>query len=372
MSNSKFVWNVGDLVKQEPKPKRKDIVRITHLKGGPGSGHRGHRGIPGKRGGSLPGVGGGIALDFGKGSEGYTRAGTVEIDGKKFTKLEHEGGRRLDTVFLSEDGKVHGQVIGGKPNPIPVPNQPKILEPTSNDVFESAFSKADYTASDREGWFGKVPANERAISSISDKSGAAEEDVARVLDQWSYTTNGRVMAGLSLQEAAAEEFGTKVSRFQQQQIDYVRSGRPVWTPEGISLPLSKNIPLLPRTQERKVLRTMYEDTQGWLRSRGIGPDDKITLHRGYIDSSGRVSSGNTSYKGNPMEAWTFSKSVARRYARDEQGTAAGIGVTGKGYVLSRDFLAKDLLSIPHTGFGSLAQDEVVVLRSSEGISVYAE
>jgi len=29
-------------------------------KGGPGSGHRGHRGIPGKRGGSLPGVGGGF------------------------------------------------------------------------------------------------------------------------------------------------------------------------------------------------------------------------------------------------------------------------------------------------------------------------
>lgn len=38
------------------------VVRVV-LKGGPGSGHHGHRGIPGKRGGSLPGKGGSAPSD---------------------------------------------------------------------------------------------------------------------------------------------------------------------------------------------------------------------------------------------------------------------------------------------------------------------
>ena len=38
----------------------KAIIRVIEEKGGPGSGHHGHAGRQGKRGGSLPGTGGGL------------------------------------------------------------------------------------------------------------------------------------------------------------------------------------------------------------------------------------------------------------------------------------------------------------------------
>ena len=49
-------------------------ISIKFYKGGTGSGHRGHSGRPGKRGGSLPGTGGGTGQrlgDFGTVEESY-------------------------------------------------------------------------------------------------------------------------------------------------------------------------------------------------------------------------------------------------------------------------------------------------------------
>lgn len=58
---------------------------IIRLKGGPGSGHHGHAGRPGKRGGSLPGKGGGGAVKrlrgYGKQHNVYVLRYTPDVEG---------------------------------------------------------------------------------------------------------------------------------------------------------------------------------------------------------------------------------------------------------------------------------------------------
>lgn len=58
----RFVWTKGDVVFQPKRQKSALGGKTKRWKiralGGPGSGHHGHKGIPGQRGGSLPGKGG--------------------------------------------------------------------------------------------------------------------------------------------------------------------------------------------------------------------------------------------------------------------------------------------------------------------------
>jgi len=59
-----------------------DKEEPTEQKGGPGSGHHGHAGRPGKRGGSSPGKGGGASASGG-GDEGPSSAGGGRAKGNK-------------------------------------------------------------------------------------------------------------------------------------------------------------------------------------------------------------------------------------------------------------------------------------------------
>lgn len=81
-------------------------IRVAVLKGGPGSGHRGHRGIPGQRGGSLPGTGGipGANIDFSSMSKDERDEAIRNLSANDEMVMFH-GTRDPDTVVrLIEEG----------------------------------------------------------------------------------------------------------------------------------------------------------------------------------------------------------------------------------------------------------------------------
>lgn len=80
---------------------------IIRFKGGPGSGHRGHRGIPGKRGGSLPGKGGVRTYTDAKGTKIYVVHGGDELPDELVEKIKSVEDKMVRVAYNSETGNWH-------------------------------------------------------------------------------------------------------------------------------------------------------------------------------------------------------------------------------------------------------------------------
>jgi len=288
----------------------------TGRKGGPGSGHHGHAGRPGKRGGSAPGKGGG---NYGTGSvpeKGY--------------------GPGQDNAYKAEAWLTSG---------IPRRN------------WKGA---SDYTR-------GQVKA--RIVDAIAKRTGIDPQDVNTFIRQWSQSSNDDDMRSLAIQRDAAKEFGMPLSDFTKQSIDLNQStvladvlGMTKWNPSiseaEIRRRMPDRFPLMESPEQRKLLRAMYEHTQEQLKSAGI--IGKVTLYRGVKYGSGDVAElegrDSVRIKGNALESWSLDPYVAEQFAMPgEDDWDAG------GVVFAMDVPVTAIMGSAKTGFGCLTEAEFVVL-----------
>ena len=308
-------------------------IYIRGEKGGSGSGNWGHAGRPGLVGGS--GGGAGMAMGAGRGA----------------------------------GPKSPGQSSGGDD-----------ANSFLNDIV------GDYGSSTGENWGAASDAeresNKRAIiSELTILSGVDEDTVNEVIKQWAETSNDNDIKALSLQEAAAEELGLKLSAWQQERLDNVteegynkraatlRESHPDWEEERITHSMGQMgysltaQPITSRTNERAIIRAMYDNTQEQLAKVGYSPGDTISLFRGitYGDSNpGRAEGATVDYKGNSMESWSVSGTVAMNFATsqgnyDEYGEVASMAVP-----------VSSIIGTARTGFGCLTEGEFIIAGNVPG------
>jgi len=180
------------------------------------------------------------------------------------------------------------------------------------------------------------------IGELAKRTGLDEQLVNEVIKQWSYSANDADMRSLSIQQAAAEELGLKLSDWQKERIDKASSTS--WQP------------LTSRENERAIIRAMYDYTQEEFAKAGFKPDDKITLYRGieYGMKDPGISQGDiVSYKGNAIESWTIGKQVAQQFAVGE-GAPQEYGA-----IIEMAVPISSIVATAHTGFGCIKEGEVI-------------
>lgn len=350
-------------------------------KGGPGSGHHGHEGRPGFRGGSTPGTG---AVQYGAGIKPHEQG---------FINREKLSGY-FDEFIEDTDRDDPTEVAG--------------------DSWENA------NVDDRSA------VKDRVVDTLVERTGSNYDDMSSFVKQWSHSSNDDDMRSLAIQRDAAEEFGVPLSEFTNDKIEEIggrekrveeQTGRimsmyrrgeklPLWLSSGIAAETGTPIreiefsegdvgtverlarthfwdeiryeagghgveaerPLFPSSQQRQYLRAMYNETQSQLRSQGLGPDDYIVLFRGVVLPGKTAGKWNTqdlvNIEGNAVESWSVSSNIALDFARGK-GDRENVGI-----VLSMAVPAKMILSTCTSGFGCLTEGEVTVLGSKGEAEVW--
>lgn len=199
---------------------------------------------------------------------------------------------------------------------------------------------------------------------LSKATGVPEEDCAKFVEQWAYSSNDDDMRSLAIQQDAAKEFGVGLSDFTRgkvgktekytKEIESLR--RQGWTEEQIRTTIAweKSRPLMEPDKQRALLRAMYDKTQTELKTRGI---TEVKLYRGVKLESKPGNIGDAvGIETNALESWSIGVNVAADFAKK-----------GKVRTIFETVVpAERILSTPATGFGCLTEGEVVVLGGVEG------
>lgn len=295
-------------------------VAITvRIKGGPGSGHHGHRGRPGKVGGSLPG-------------KGVLSLGTVSAE----TRADW----RRSGLEINDPAHAHlNEGLGSMYS----------AQGTSVDIN---WETVTYNK--------RMEVKDEIVTKISDETGVEYGKVNTMIGQWARTSNNESFSSLAMQNVAAEEFGADLSEWQEQkweeQAEYAAEYAS-WYDNETDIHI-----FLEEDSMRKVMRSMYNHTQEKLREAGYEEDDYIVLHRGVTAAAipgaldylmGRskvlIKQGDVvQYFGNAMESWSLAEHVASRFGH---------------VVISAKVPIRNILCTARTGFGCLSEGEFVILNS---------
>ena len=341
--------------------KRKIIV----VKGGPGSGHFGHAGRPGKVGGSASGRG--------------RVAGTAPSEPTTLLTTLDDGNANIRDLMDS-------QLPGGK-----------------HWVDASYDERGDVKS--------------MIVQDLSERTGIPEEDVNKVIGQWARSSNDGNLAALELQETAAEVLGVEMGEWQKARLEEARQFEDkdiFWFDSKVAnakadfdelerqwdegkIPYqfepgdlgyvylekrAEAFKVLGQVKEERMhfraglydssvlnkdgrktfIQEMYNWTQDELSNMGLGPDDPVTLARGinrdYMDHKvGDV----LDYHGNAIESWSISRSVAADFATSKQ--------SGTGMIIAITVPRKNIISTAVTGMGALIEGEVIISGTTLGHKV---
>jgi len=341
--------------------------------GGPGSGHHGHAGRPGVRGGSLPGEDA-TASRLGSKASQYADLPAKPFSLTKYEAMEHGTGTELpEERFVKR-----------------IPNRD--TEYMSDEEIDGVLYSYEI--------------EKQVAKDIADLSGETPECCARIIEQWATSSNDSSPLSISIQQAAADEFGVGLSDWQQKKIDsfatfeeildiraeksnaehkmnvarkladkiyakYKADPTPelrkeaedaysavaplatifkerfdIWKHTIREMPpvLSGYVPD-PVGSTRRILRAMYDHTQAELKKSGI---NFVTLFRGF-DNTGQEAPefGSTVSVGhNALSSWSGSYKIASHFGR---------------YILSIQVPASRVMSTCRTGLGCLYEHEFVLL-----------
>lgn len=216
----------------------------------------------------------------------------------------------------------------------------------------------------------KAAALQAAVAIHRRLGGAAPlPTVVAAIEQWTHSANDHSLRAMSLQEAAAEEFGAPLSQWQRdnlKSLEYLRRKAEVLRQaNGGRLPpgMKHMEPVADRATERRILRAMYEETQERLRAvaaaRGLPP--YVYVYRGanmmHPASRPRRLPRGTVVRTptNALGSYAPNKQKAEWFAEDDIGLVTAVRVP-----------FERILSTPLTGFGDPAEGEFVVLGEPSG------
>lgn len=283
----------------------KDLEEKTIAKGGAGSGNWRHTGRPGQRGGSASVRAGPASVLAGSAPIGPDRTtGVMDYFFMAATQVDEDDGEPMPWQLLSEE------------------------------------ERADV--------------KDELVTELSGRTGIDYDTVNSVVGGWAQTSNDADAPALQIQESATEVFGVKMSSWQQGKIDELKRSNPDAWDEAERKVTSE--------QRESILREMYKTTQERLDNEGFGPDATIRLRRGIILESGEWKVGDTiGFDGSALESWSVGPKTAARFTTHNDYTGNQVGL-----VLEMDVPVKSIVSTARTGFGCIAEGEVVVLGSVSG------
>ena len=269
-------------------------------KGGPGSGHWAHAGRPGFVGGSAPGGGLGKVC--------RTPTGDEVAQGKK----------SADAISRAMDGA--GLHYGNWRNAM-------------------------------GGERGKI--KHKLITELAATSGESYDKCNLFVKQWSKSSNNHTMRSLAIQRDASEEFGVEMSDFTKGRIEELESivsgSSHSWEGRGQ--------PLYPSDVQRRILRAQYDNTQKFLREKGIGPDDVVTLYRGAKWDKAVTrdwkAGQEVAFHDNTLASWSLGEDIARQFWRWDSEK--------DGVILKINVPASMIFSTALTGNGCITEGELLVL-----------
>jgi hypothetical protein len=349
------------------------VLRRFVLRGGEGSGHYGHAGIPGHRGGSLPGEAtseGEQAVHeprmFKNGMEPLAayQTGVLAValdDAMMKAYAEAVGGRE------QERREVLADMFGVGSSPTYMPS----LGGTARAAYKEAIV-ADLVAN--------VPIMKKDEGDVlyqvtPQQASAFANDLVH---QWAISANDTDMRSLSLQQMVSEQFDVPLSEWQEGRVaemarlktfdkgygPEVQSHKTFaeWAGEQHGLP-----PDVGEQAARGMLQRMYDRTQEQFLAAGIS---EVTLYRGIsrdamLDAfpEPRVLTDPAVpvrlTESNAVESWSFSPTVAEKFAH-----------SGEGLVIAATIPVRQILSTFSTGFGCSNEAEVIVLGSLTPINAY--
>jgi len=324
--------------------------------GGPGSGHWGHRGIPGQRGGSLPGqfsVKGdltGLVMEYleriptdpAKTAKAEAEIAALQKMAKEpwIDKQTSRAIREAIARYRYEQAITNKQIEvtpRGIPSTALRPLQEGKLanSDADPDVAEGhqALLDSDF-AKYPDDYDGRAMLKDDICERLAARSGLPYEEVNARIKEWAVTSNDTSVESLIMQEAARREFGSSLSPWQKNQ----------WKESGAGGMVSAD----EMRMHRRFLRAMYDETQERLRSLGVPADGFVTLYRGVRIPGEWYRDDVAAYEGNAIESWSTSIQVAVSFAGNQQ-------------VLDAAIPANRIISTATTGFGCLVENEVVVL-----------
>jgi len=299
-------------------------LKFTHksirLKGGEGSGHRGHAGRPGSVGGSAPG-----------GSTGVSSSSTGN---ETYTKM---------SVPIGDAG------IEGSTNAYGWFNKHEIATAGAKWSKEADIERQNLKA--------------QVARDLSKATGVPEEEVADFVHRWAESSNDNDMRSLAIQQDAAKEFGIPISAFTQEKINIMNVQKRNLaikdpTTGKVTYP-EKLTPLMDSSTQRTLLRAMYNRTQAELKSRGV---TEVRTFRGVGSAEPvKIKVGKSvSFDTNTLSSWSLSEKTAQQFSK---------GRTKNGIVISSIIPVNRILSLPMSGFGCLREDELVILGGANDIGV---
>ena len=214
------------------------------------------------------------------------------------------------------------------------------------------------------------------------------EATGRVLRVWAKSSNDHDLRSLTLQEAAAEEFGIEMSPWQKGRVAIMRTERAQQLEEGKAVNYMNDRMTIDeyafgsnpemKGNTKKVLRAMYDKTQAEFKAAGI---THLDLYRGMFivedhpsplyEELARRRRNNESFTAkesfkvqgaNVLESWSSNTDIADGFSG--RGALGGTTVGGKviGSITVRMRVPVErIVSTPGTGLGCLTEQEFVIL-----------
>ena len=236
-----------------------------------------------------------------------------------------------------------------------------LLRHLNGGVPAQSFSDLDVSEEETQ------QAEQQLAKELAQETGMREREITHALEAWASSSNDTQLPSLMMQSDAAKVFNVSLSSWQKKQLqetlqdrEYVLSMNwriPPWGPRSFPFSSSRDVSSPQRTpksveKSEKLLKTMYKRTQEQLKAAGI---THIELYRGVGKGSelpSRKAGARVTKRGNVLESWTASRSVAEDF----------------GPVIVRTVVPVErVLSTCRTGFGSLPEHEVVVIGGVDDV-----
>lgn len=201
---------------------------------------------------------------------------------------------------------------------------------------------------------GQAEAKRQVVYNLSQATGLPSKQVNEMVHQWAATSNDFSLDSLEMQQEAAKLFDVPASSFSINKLRDLKEG----VVEAVLAEQRGST-----AEEKQVfLKTMYEDTQKWLRGAGYKSGDRIRLYRGASRTGweGLRDKQWVELRGNALESWSLEDSTAMSFAHPKQGAPTGA-------VFSMDVPIELIVSTPRTGIGCMNETEFVILGSQKGM-----
>jgi hypothetical protein len=183
------------------------------------------------------------------------------------------------------------------------------------------------------------------VTSLSDESGVPYDEVNNIIGTWAATSNDEAPLSLAVQQEAAKVFGSSLSEWQQGKVAQWNEAQKLFPGDpAYQVPTS-------RSNIRKVLHTMYDQTQRQLEKDGV--PEVVTLYRGVKNV--KLPKGKTRVYSNTLSSFSANRQTSETTFSGPSGSLMAIQVP-----------RSRIVGTCRTGFGCLSEYEFVVLGNNTG------